>query len=161
MKQEQSSSKQETLTPASAAKILKEATKLFEGKAKRGNDFVLRFAPTHDGFSTIAPFVDEVLQNEDPSFVAMVQVLLDELCSNVVFYSGAKEGAYLLLRLEKDCLTMAIMDDGVAFDATKRNVAPDPDKPGGLGINLVRDMSDAMDYERVDGHNVIVIKKNK
>jgi len=54
---------------------------------------------------------------------------------------------------------LTVVDEGEAFDPTAL-VAPDTDAPledrrvGGLGVHLVRQMADAVAYERRDGRNV-------
>ena len=58
---------------------------------------------------------------------------------------------------------MAI-DDGIAFDPTKM---PPPDldldiddrEPGGLGLFMVTEMSDSVEYARIDGHNHLTVTK--
>ena len=63
-----------------------------------------------------------------------------------------------------DTLQFVITDSGVAFDPTK-TVAADTslsaeDRPiGGLGILLVRELMDSINYERIDGKNVLTLIK--
>ena len=62
-------------------------------------------------------------------------------------------------------LKWIITDSGVAFAPTD---APDVDtslsaeerRIGGLGIFLVRQLMDTINYERIDGHNVLTLTKN-
>ena len=55
-------------------------------------------------------------------------------------------------------------DDGVAFDPTQAD-NPDTDASledraiGGLGILLMREMTDTQVYERRDGHNILTVLK--
>lgn len=61
-------------------------------------------------------------------------------------------------------VTLRTEDDGVAFDPT---AAEEPDTEaaledreiGGLGILLVRSMTDTQDYQRRDGKNVLTLTK--
>jgi anti-sigma regulatory factor (Ser/Thr protein kinase) len=57
-------------------------------------------------------------------------------------------------------VTAEIIDNGQPFDPTS---APDPDlsppleerRPGGLGIHLMRSMTDRLHYRRSDGRNIL------
>ena len=58
-----------------------------------------------------------------------------------------------------------IIDSGVAFDPTEAEKADTTlsaeDRPiGGLGILLVRQLMDSINYERVDGQNILTLIKN-
>ena len=65
--------------------------------------------------------------------------------------------AAMLVRMRTD-------DDGVAFDPTLAD-SPDIEASledraiGGLGILLMREMTDSQVYERVDGHNILTVSK--
>lgn len=75
----------------------------------------------------------------------------------VVEVEAESVDAAIFVRLRTD-------DDGVAFDPTQ---AENPDIEasledraiGGLGILLVREMTDTQVYERVDEHNILTVSK--
>ncbi len=61
-------------------------------------------------------------------------------------------------------LKFVITDNGVAFDPTEKEKADTTlsaeDRPiGGMGILLVRELMDSINYERTDGKNVLTLKK--
>ena len=61
-------------------------------------------------------------------------------------------------------LKFVISDNGVAFDPTEKEKADTTlsaeDRPiGGMGILLVRELMDSINYERTDGKNVLTLKK--
>ena len=61
-------------------------------------------------------------------------------------------------------LKFVISDNGVAFDPTEKDKADTTlsaeDRPiGGMGILLVRELMDSINYERTDGKNVLTLKK--
>lgn len=96
-----------------------------------------------------------------------INLVLEEALVNVISYAYP-EGTTGEIRLEtaydaaSGKLTMEISDSGKPFDPT-RAAAPDIDAPledrsiGGLGIHLVRTLSDGMEYRRQDDRNVLVI----
>jgi len=75
----------------------------------------------------------------------------------VVDVDAEPADAAMLVRLRTD-------DDGVAFDPTQAD-SPDIEASledraiGGLGILLMREMTDSQVYERVDGHNILTVSK--
>ena len=61
-------------------------------------------------------------------------------------------------------LQFTITDSGVAFDPTEALVADTSlsasDRPiGGLGILLVRELMDSINYERINGKNILKLRK--
>ncbi len=104
----------------------------------------------------------------DPGDGAQVMIMLDEVASNIIKAAWPGGGAHeftVELRMGPDlALELVAIDDGVAFDPTK---APPPDldlslddrEPGGLGLFMVGEMSDGMEYARVDGCNRLHVTK--
>jgi len=95
-----------------------------------------------------------------------LQVALDEVASNVIKYGWPDGGNHeLCVRItgQQDRIEVEIVDDGREFDP---RLAPpsEPQKagrrqPGGLGIHLVKQLVDRLDYERVGGRNRTVMTK--
>ena len=95
---------------------------------------------------------------------------LDELVSNVIKYAwpdgadGALHEINIRMRAGAERIEVEIIDDGRAFDP---GLAPPPmpppsgrrPRPGGVGLNMVRQLVDDIHYERVDGRNRTVIRK--
>ena len=62
-------------------------------------------------------------------------------------------------------LKFTIIDNGTPFDPTltadvDTTLSAEERPIGGLGILLVRQMMDSINYERVDGRNVLTLRKN-
>lgn len=96
-----------------------------------------------------------------------VNLALDELFTNIISYGFQDQSEHLIrvqLSADRDVLTVVIEDDGVAFNPLER-IPPDLPctldecKVGGLGIHLVRNLMDAVAYERRGGTNVLTLKK--
>jgi serine/threonine-protein kinase RsbW len=95
-----------------------------------------------------------------------LQVALDEIASNVIRYGWPDGGDHTFsVRIvgQPDRMEVEIVDDGRAFDPRQ---APQPEpqpagrrQPGGLGVHMVRQLVDRLDYERAGGHNRTVIMK--
>src|SRR5215472_5310576 len=95
-----------------------------------------------------------------------LQVALDEIASNVIKYGWPKGGNHKLwVRItgQQGRIEVEIVDDGREFDP---RLAPPPEpqpagrrRPGGLGIQMVKQLVDRVEYERVGGHNRTVVTK--
>ena len=61
-------------------------------------------------------------------------------------------------------LKIQIVDSGVAFDPTETEridttLSADERQIGGLGIFLIRELMDTINYERRDGKNILTMEK--
>ena len=96
--------------------------------------------------------------------VAQVNVIIDEMFSNIVHYSGADE-VKLGCLIDGTQLKICLRDNGTPFDPTQR---PDVDvsiplnerKIGGMGIYIVKKSVDSMEYKYADGYNELTLKKS-
>jgi anti-sigma regulatory factor (Ser/Thr protein kinase) len=96
-----------------------------------------------------------------------MQVVLDEIVSNVIKYAWPEGGSHeFLVRLTIDDTTVGVevVDDGQAYDPRDAPVpAPASSSrrrpPGGLGVHLIKQLVDFLEYERVDEHNRVSLTK--
>ena len=88
---------------------------------------------------------------------------LEEVLTNVISYGfpdGGRHEIDVAIRHRNGALQATVSDDGVAFDPLAQP-APDISAPvehrtvGGLGIHLVRELSETIDYRRDGGRNVL------
>jgi len=123
-----------------------------------------------DGVGKVnAAFTDFAQKYDLPAGVRRsFNVALDELLANVLSHGMPGAGAGSLtfeVEPDKERLTVTLIDDGPPFDPFSE-AAPDitlsvEDRAiGGLGIHLVRKLMDEVSYERRDGRNVVVLKKD-
>lgn len=95
-----------------------------------------------------------------------IQLAVDELFTNIALYAyDAHVGVMELdIRAEQGLITITITDSGKPFDPL---TLPPPDitsdlderRVGGLGIHLVREVTDTVTYARREGRNILTIKK--
>jgi sigma-B regulation protein RsbU (phosphoserine phosphatase) len=99
--------------------------------------------------------------------MAELRIVCDEIVSNVIAHAypeGRPGDIDVRLELAGSRLVVTVSDDGVSFNPLA--VAP-PDttsplehrQPGGLGIHLIRGLTDEAIYRRRDGRNVIMLVK--
>ncbi|MBD5526397.1 MAG: SpoIIE family protein phosphatase [Lachnospiraceae bacterium] len=136
--------------------------------------------PDMDKMKDFADFVEEVLEENGISMktVMKVQMAVDEIYSNICYYSGAeevtvgirveessdqKDRRYKESRVKKE-ITLYFEDDGMPYNPLER---PDPDveklleqrKEGGLGIYLVKKRMDRVEYEYINERNKLTVHK--
>jgi len=110
-------------------------------------------------------FAQENSLSEDIIFA--LDLCLEELITNVIFYGYQDQTEHSIeinLNLNGGILTLRIVDDGKEFDPTR---LPEPNldlpleerKIGGLGVHLVRNYVDTMQYRRENSQNILTIQK--
>lgn len=94
-------------------------------------------------------------------------LVIEEAASNVIrhgFSNGNGGHGFVSMRRDGDSVLVEIVDDGPPFDPLSIP-PPDPDTPlmerqiGGLGVEMMRRMTDRQDYRRDDGHNRLTLVK--
>ena len=121
-------------------------------------------------FAETLSFIDGWLESLDCGMKAQTQIDLavDEIFTNVASYAYAPETGKVTVRLDFDeasrtaCITF--IDSGVPYNPLEK---PDPDVTlsaeergiGGLGIFMVKKVTDKMEYRYEDGCNMLTIYK--
>lgn len=127
------------------------------------------FPPVQEGVAEASDFLDEVMDAESDGRLSalspQLHVILDEICSNIVKHSGASGFEVDIELLENPVgVKLTFMDDGVAYDPLG-HIDPDTtlsaeERPiGGLGILMVKKMSDSLAYRRANGRNILYVEK--
>jgi anti-sigma regulatory factor (Ser/Thr protein kinase) len=119
--------------------------------------------------SKLAIFIEELADELGltPDLVFNLNLVLEEAISNVILYAYPKEEHQFisLKAVKKDNqLIFVLTDSGKEFDPTQ---APDADitlsaeerQIGGLGIFLIRQIMNKVEYQRIDGQNVLTLGK--
>ena len=114
--------------------------------------------------SALVDYLNE--QGVDHSHVFKVQLALEEILANIASYAYAPSDGDMEIEynIEEQMLVMTISDEGKPFNPLERD---DPDitlsvdeRPiGGLGLFIVKNTMDDVQYFRQDNKNVLVIKK--
>ncbi|MDD3847269.1 MAG: ATP-binding protein [Syntrophorhabdaceae bacterium] len=98
-----------------------------------------------------------------------MELALEEAIVNIVKYSSASSDSVISIACTTDArggFYITITDSGPPFDPL-RKAAPDTDagiddRPiGGLGIFLIKEMTDGVTYAREGGKNILTIKMKK
>ena len=128
-------------------------------------------AAVSESIPAVTDFVDRELERADCPLRVKIQIdiVIDELFSNIVHYAYGKEGGQVRVQIEMEndprAVRITFQDEGMPFNPLERE---DPDvtgsarerKIGGLGIFMVKKSMDDMSYEYKDGKNLLTIIKN-
>ena len=106
--------------------------------------------------------------NLESSISSQLMLAVEEAVVNVMSYAyplGTQGDITVEAKATDQWLKFIITDQGKAFDPTQNNKVDitlnAEDRPiGGLGILLVQQLMDTINYERIDGNNVLTLKKN-
>ena len=117
----------------------------------------------------LAAFVEEVVSELglEPELEMNLNLALEEVVSNVILYAyPKKEEGSVMIAANGDgkSLVFTITDKGKEFDPTKVEEADitlsaEDRQIGGLGIYIVKNIMNEVTYQRLDGHNVLTLKK--
>ncbi len=117
----------------------------------------------------LAAFVDEVCEivGFDMSTTMSLNLALEEAVVNVMSYaypSGTTGNVNIEALANEKRLKFIISDWGTPFDPTAEKevdttLSAEERPIGGLGIHLVRQIMDSINYERIDGMNVLTLRK--
>lgn len=124
--------------------------------------------------SKLYPFLkelwEELPENCSEEMFNSVNLALEEALVNSIQYAYANEneGEIILTECwnkETETLEFVLKDSGTPFDPTKHEEAdvtsPLMERPiGGLGIFLVKQIMDKVEYEYKDGSNILTMTKN-
>jgi sigma-B regulation protein RsbU (phosphoserine phosphatase) len=117
----------------------------------------------------LATFVDEVCEavGFDATTTMQMNLAIEEAVVNVMEYAyppGIRGDVSIEAQSNDVRLKFTITDSGSPFDPTVKADADTTlkaeDRPiGGLGIHLVRQLMDSINYERIDGQNILTLRK--
>lgn len=120
--------------------------------------------------SKLATFIDEVGEEMSlsPELIFNLNLVLEEAVSNVILYAYPKEEHQeisLSVQKKGNSIILILTDSGMEFDPT---LIPDADitlsaeerQIGGLGIFLIRQIMNKVEYQRINGQNVLRLEKN-
>ena len=127
-----------------------------------------------DNVGRVTDFVNEALEAADcpPKAVMQIDVAVDEIFANIALYAATSEKNKARVRVRivdrQDGGRRAeieFADEGAPFDPLANedpdiSLAADDREIGGLGILLVKKLTDDVAYRREDNMNVLTIGKN-
>lgn len=126
----------------------------------------------NNSFNELAQMGDFIKQisselSIDEKTTKKIRLAVEEIVVNIMNYAypeGTEGKIDIVAEGNDDLLKLVITDSGFAFEPTKiatadTTLSAEDRKIGGLGFFLVRKMMDSVNYEHIDGKNVLTLKK--
>jgi len=125
-----------------------------------------RFSAIPSANETVSRWLTD--RNAPPAVHYLANLAVEELVTNCIKYGYEDADGHLIeikLQISANEMVLTVTDDGVPFNPLDVPVPdthlPLQDRPiGGLGIHLLRRMSDHMDYVRAAGRNSVTLRKS-
>ena len=132
----------------------------------------LKIAADDKNLETVLDFIHKLLPPDcETDLMYKIDVAAEEIFVNIAHYAykdklpaGEFGQALITCTYEDELLTIVFRDQGVPFNPLDR---PDPDitlsaedrSIGGLGIFLTKKCMDSVEYNYLDGKNVLTLRK--
>ena len=117
----------------------------------------------------LAEYIDSIAEAAgiDPSLAMSLNLALEEAVTNVIMYAypeGTDGTVDIITEANDGLLTFIIKDSGKAFDPTQKEdadvtLSAEERQIGGLGIFLVKQIMDTVNYQRIEGQNILTLTK--
>ena len=116
----------------------------------------------------VLAFLDKLLEEKNCSMntVFELDIAVEELFVNVAHYAYSPETGDVTIQIsyEDGIVSITLIDRGIPYNPWEKK---DPDitlsleerEIGGLGIFMVKNSMDEVDYAYLDGKNIVTIKK--
>ena len=114
-------------------------------------------------------FIDEVCEANgfDMATIMQINLAIEEAVVNVMNYAypaGTKGDITIEAKANDAEMMFTISDTGAPFDPTAKpevdiTQSAEDRSIGGLGIHLIRQIMDHINYERTEGHNILTLTK--
>ncbi|MDR2856105.1 MAG: ATP-binding protein [Methanomicrobiales archaeon] len=118
-----------------------------------------------ENIETVLNFVNARIENCPPRIKTQIGIVVDEILSNISHYAYHPAVGFVVVRISLDSeITIEFEDSGIAYDPIS---AKDPDITlsaeerdiGGLGLFMVKNLMDSVEYRRDGDYNVFTVKK--
>ena len=163
--------------PESICKLIKEDVDKFVGTAPQFDDITMlamnfdailgdesiSVVPDSDSRMAVGAFADSLSGKLEivPKIANKINIVFDEIYANIVNYSKATL-ATISYSIENGKLRISFTDNGVPYNPLE---ATEPDTTlsaeereiGGLGIFMVKKMTESMEYEYTDDKNILTL----
>ena len=118
-----------------------------------------------ENMDKVLDFVNKQIKDCSMKIQNHIRIAVDEIFSNIARYAYQPEAGGTAVRVAvDDDITIEFEDSGIAYDPLS---AEEPDitlraeerEIGGLGLFMVKNLMDSVNYRRVGNKNILTIKK--
>lgn len=130
--------------------------------------FSFEFSDGNNGMFKVMEKAEAICRERkvEDSKVYLVQLCIEELVTNALRYGSSENSRVnvsVALDIKEDNVVLVIEDDAQPFDPLTQAPAPDLSTDienrtvGGLGIHMLKTMTQTMQYEYVNRHNRMIL----
>lgn len=129
--------------------------------------FSFEFSDGNNGMFKVMERAEAICRERkvEDSKVYLVQLCIEELVTNALRYGSknSRVNVSVALDIKEDNVVLVIEDDAQPFDPLTQAPAPDLSTDienrtvGGLGIHMLKTMTQTMQYEYVNRHNRMIL----
>lgn len=130
--------------------------------------FSFEFSDGNNGMFKVMEKAEAICRERkvEDSKVYLVQLCIEELVTNALRYGSpenSKVNVSVALDIKEDNVVLVIEDDAQPFDPLTQAPAPDLSTDienrtvGGLGIHMLKTMTQTMQYEYINRHNRMIL----
>ena len=134
-----------------------------------GSDNTLCMSNDIEELNKLEPFLNGIFEREnlDMSMLPQIDLALEEAVTNIIMYAypeGEKGTAELNVEVADGQISATLIDSGTPFNPLQQqeanlDVSLEERKIGGLGIHLIKEIMDEVDYAYEEGRNLLRMKK--
>lgn len=108
-----------------------------------------------------------IKSNDIPGEISSdLRLALEEVFINIVDYAYPKDKDHIItieFNNSADSISITFIDTGIAFNPLtdyEANIDTDDHCEGGMGIHLIKSLTDQQKYDRIKQHNVFTVTKH-
>ena len=144
----------------------------FEYIGESADHYTLELTANTDNLPKLMEFLSDKFSYIDREILNKIQIAAEEIFVNICNYAYSnkikfnKNGrVFIDVEATKSHLSLSFLDSGVPYNPLE-NIDPDINKPaeerevGGLGIFMVKQIMDLMEYQNRNGINILTMRKN-
>jgi anti-sigma regulatory factor (Ser/Thr protein kinase) len=120
-----------------------------------------------ENLDTVLDFINERLEHCPMKLQNQIGIAVDEVFANVAAYAYNPSVGGVTIRLTvEDDITLEFEDSGIPYnpltaDSPDITLGIDEREEGGLGMFMVKNIMDSVEYKRDGSKNILTIKKAK
>ena len=121
---------------------------------------------TTENMDAVLDFVNERIADSPSKIQNQIGIAVDEIFSNIARYAYHPETGGATVRVTVDeNITIEFEDSGTPYNPlTEENpdttLSAEEREPGGLGIFMVKNLMDSVEYRREGSKNILTIRKS-
>jgi len=120
---------------------------------------------TLENIDTVIEFIGERLEDCSPKTQRQIEIAVDEIFSNIARYAYNPDVGNATVRVAVgDDITIEFEDSGADYDPLSKvdpdvSLPPEQRKAGGLGVFMVKNIMDSVEYRREGDKNILTVRK--